>query len=158
LTFDESNGSLVEQVDLNVVGNEKISCEAIKQLAIGDVRPVEAQEEDEELLQASTPLEAPKVTGSVEEQTLEVPRNSPEVPGNAAGTQPSGKSLEVLGSGSSAPQDTENQQIDQQEAAQASTYEPQADENDEDQPLHQPLGPSHPVDNILGSIRKGVTT
>jgi hypothetical protein len=31
----------VEQVDLNVVGNEKPSCEAIKQLAIGDVRPVE---------------------------------------------------------------------------------------------------------------------
>jgi hypothetical protein len=57
LTFDESNGSQVEQVDLNVVGNEKPSCEAIKQLAIGDVRPVEAQEEDEEQLQASTPLE-----------------------------------------------------------------------------------------------------
>jgi hypothetical protein len=38
LTFDESNGSQVEQVDLNVVGNEKPSCEAIKQLAIGDVR------------------------------------------------------------------------------------------------------------------------
>jgi hypothetical protein len=46
----------VEQVDLNVVGNEKPSCEAIKQLAIGDVRPVEVQEEDEEQLQASTPL------------------------------------------------------------------------------------------------------
>jgi hypothetical protein len=30
LTFDESNGSQVEQVDLNVVGNEKPSCEAIK--------------------------------------------------------------------------------------------------------------------------------
>jgi hypothetical protein len=56
-------------------------------LAIGDVRPVEAREEDEEQLQASTPLEGPKVTGSAEEQTLEVPRNSPEVSGNVAGTQ-----------------------------------------------------------------------
>jgi hypothetical protein len=27
LTFDESNGSQVEKVDLNVVGNEKPSCE-----------------------------------------------------------------------------------------------------------------------------------
>jgi hypothetical protein len=123
----------VEQVDLNVVGNEKPSCEAIKQLAIGDVRPVEAQEEDEEQHQASTPLEGPKVTGFVEEQT-------PEVPRNAAGSQPPGKTLEVPGSGRSAPQDTENQQGD----AQASSSEPQADENDEDQPLHQPLGPSHP--------------
>jgi hypothetical protein len=159
----------VEQVDLNVVGNEKPSCEAIKQLAIGDIRPVEAQEKDEEQLQASTPLKGPKVTGSAEEQTPEVLRNSPEVPRNAAGTQPPGKSPEVPGFGSSAPQDTENQQEDQQEASQASTPEPQADENDEDQPLHQPIGPSHPcvheviqrdhhVDNILGSIRRGVTT
>jgi hypothetical protein len=68
LTFDGSNGSQVEQVDLNVVGNEKPSCEAIKQMAIGDVRPVEAQEEDEEQLQASTPLEGPKVTGSAEDR------------------------------------------------------------------------------------------
>jgi hypothetical protein len=159
LTFDESNGSQVEQVDLNIVGNEKPSCEAIKQLAIGNVRPAEAQEEDEEQLQASTPLKEPKVTGSTEEQTPKVPRNSPEVPGNAAGSQPPRKSPEVPGSGSSAPQDTENQQEDQQEAAQTSSSEPQA--NNEDQPLHQPLGPSHrdhPVDNILGSIRRGVTT
>jgi hypothetical protein len=77
----------VEQVDLNVVGNERPSCEAIKQLAIGDVRPVEAQEEDEKQLQVSTPLEGPKVTGSAEEQTSKVPRNSPEVPGIAAGRQ-----------------------------------------------------------------------
>jgi hypothetical protein len=169
LTFDESNGSQVEQADLNVVGNEKPSYEAIKQLAIGDVRPVEAQEEYEEQFQASTPLEGPKVTGSTEEQTPEVPRNSLEVPGNATGSQPLGKSLEVPRSGSSAPQDSENQQEDRQGNAQASSSEPQADENDEDQPLHQPLGPSHPrvhqviqrdhpVDNILGSIRRGVTT
>jgi hypothetical protein len=169
LTFSESNGSQVEQVDLNVVGNEEPSCKAIKQLAIGDVRPVEAQEEGEEQLQASTPLEGPKVTGSTEEQTPEVLRNSSKVPGNAAGSQPPGKSPEVLGSGSLAPQDTENQQEDQQGDAQASSSEPQADENDEDQPLHQPLGPSHPrvhqviqrdhpVDNIFGSIRRGVTT
>jgi hypothetical protein len=109
LTFDESNGSQVEQVDLNVVGNEKPYCEAIKQLDIGDVRPFEAQEEDEEQLQASTPLEGPKVTGSAREQTPEVPRNSPEVSGNAAGTQPPRKSPEVPRSGSSAPQDTVNQ-------------------------------------------------
>jgi hypothetical protein len=137
-------------------------------LTIGDVRPVEAQDKDEEL-QASTPLEGPQVTSSTEEQTVEVPRNSPEVPGNAAGTQPLGKSPKVAGSGSSVPQDTENQQIDQQEGAQASTSEPQADENDEDQPLHNLLDhhiPVYinsyngitPVDNILVSIRRGVTT
>jgi hypothetical protein len=143
LTFDESNGSQVEQVDLNIVGNEKPSCEAIKQLVIGDVRPVEAQEEDEEQLQSSTPLEGPKVTSSVEEQTPEV-RGNPWRFGEMMLGLTSRNSPEVPGSGYSAPQDTVNQQSDQQEATQAITSKPQADENDEDQPLHQPLGPSHP--------------
>ena len=41
VTFDESNGSQVEQVDSSVVGKEDPPCEAIKQLAIGDIRPQE---------------------------------------------------------------------------------------------------------------------
>ena len=40
-TFDESNGSQMEQVDSSVVGKEDPPCEAIKQLAIGDIRPQE---------------------------------------------------------------------------------------------------------------------
>jgi transposase InsO family protein len=39
VTFDESNGSQVEQVDSSVVGKEDPPCKAIKQMAIGDVRP-----------------------------------------------------------------------------------------------------------------------
>ena len=41
VTFDESNGSHVEQVDSSVVRNEEPPCEAIKQLSIGDIRPQE---------------------------------------------------------------------------------------------------------------------
>ena len=39
VTYDESNSSLVEQVDSSVVGKEDPPCEAIKQLAIGYIRP-----------------------------------------------------------------------------------------------------------------------
>jgi hypothetical protein len=46
--FNLTTGRIEVTVDLNVVGNEKPSCEAIKQLAIDDVRPVEAKDEDEE--------------------------------------------------------------------------------------------------------------
>jgi hypothetical protein len=74
-------------------------------------------------------------------QILEVLRNYLEVPGTATETQPPGNSLEVPRFGNSAPQDTMNQQSNQQGTIQASTSEPQADENDEDQPLHQRLGP-----------------
>ena len=41
VTFDESNGSQIEQVDSSVVRKEDPPCEAIKQLAIGDIRPQE---------------------------------------------------------------------------------------------------------------------
>ena len=41
VTFDESNGSQVEQVDSSVVGKEDPPYEAIKQLDIGDIRPQE---------------------------------------------------------------------------------------------------------------------
>ena len=48
VTFDESNGSQVEQVDSSVVGKEDPPCEAIKQMAIGDIRPQEYQATDDE--------------------------------------------------------------------------------------------------------------
>jgi hypothetical protein len=41
MTFDESNNSQLEQVDSSVVGKEDPPCEAIKQLAISDIRPQE---------------------------------------------------------------------------------------------------------------------
>jgi hypothetical protein len=37
----ESNGSLDEQVDLSVVGQEEQPCDTIKQLALGDIIPHE---------------------------------------------------------------------------------------------------------------------
>ena len=48
MTFDESNGSQVEQVDSSVVGKEDPPCEAIKQMAIGDIRPQEDRAIDDE--------------------------------------------------------------------------------------------------------------
>ena len=53
VTFDESNGSQGEQVDLSVVEKEDPPCEAIKQLAISDIRP----QEDE-----VTKVEVPEAT------------------------------------------------------------------------------------------------
>ena len=46
-TFDDSNGSQVEQVDLDVVGKEEPPCEAIKHLATCDLRVVEATKEED---------------------------------------------------------------------------------------------------------------
>jgi hypothetical protein len=43
LPYDAFNGSLVEQDLIHVIGNEEPPCEAIKQMAIGDIRPQEEQ-------------------------------------------------------------------------------------------------------------------
>ena len=48
VTFDESNGSQVEQVDSSIVGKEDPPCEAIKQMAIGDIMPQEDRATDDE--------------------------------------------------------------------------------------------------------------
>jgi hypothetical protein len=97
MTFDESNGSQVEQVDMNVVGKEMPPCEAIKHLSIGDVRPVEEQEEDEEQLLSSTLLKGPEVTDSAEVKDAEFLR----------------KNTEFLRSRNSAPVSTKNQEDNQ---------------------------------------------
>ena len=59
MTFDESNGSQVEQVDWSVVGKEDPPCEAIKQLAIGDIKPQEDEVTEVVVPQvAATPISA----------------------------------------------------------------------------------------------------
>ena len=57
MSFDESNGSQVEQVDSSIVEKEDPQCEAIKKLAIGDIRPQEDQAIDVEIPQfAAAPI------------------------------------------------------------------------------------------------------
>ena len=59
VTFDESNGSQVEQVDSSVVGKEDPPCEVVKQLAIGDIRPQENGVTEVEVPQvAAAPISA----------------------------------------------------------------------------------------------------
>jgi hypothetical protein len=42
--FDETNGSQVEQYDLDIVDDEKAPCEALQRMAIEDVRPQDPSE------------------------------------------------------------------------------------------------------------------
>jgi hypothetical protein len=47
VVFDETNGSLREQVDLDDVDEEEIPTAAMRTMVIGDVRPQELQEQDQ---------------------------------------------------------------------------------------------------------------
>jgi hypothetical protein len=46
VSFDETDGSQKEQVIVEIVGNEEALHKAIKKLAIGEVKPVEDEDED----------------------------------------------------------------------------------------------------------------
>jgi hypothetical protein len=51
VTFDESNGSQVEQVDELCVGKDIPAEKAIKKMAIGDFKPQGNDDEDCEILE-----------------------------------------------------------------------------------------------------------
>jgi transposase InsO family protein len=55
LTFDESNGSQVEQVDELSVGKDVPSEKAIRKMAIGEVKPQEEDDEDCEIEETTIP-------------------------------------------------------------------------------------------------------
>ena len=69
MTFDESNGSQVKQVDSSVVGKEDPPCEAINQLAIGDIRPQEDKVTEVEVPQAANEQSSADVPDAEGEQT-----------------------------------------------------------------------------------------
>ena len=78
--FDEFNGSQVEQVDSSVVGKEDPPCEAIKQLAIGDIRP---QEEEVTEVEVPQVVVAP-ISADVPDATLQQPSAATLERGSAA--------------------------------------------------------------------------
>jgi hypothetical protein len=124
MVFDETNGSQVEQYDLDIVDDEEPSCEALQRMAIGDVRPQDSSEPQ--------------------------PPNDTTPP-----TQDDEQNQEV--------ELDEDQAHDQEES-----IDQGADEDDGDHQgsrtkpphrrVHQTIQRDHPVDNILGDIKKGVTT
>ena len=56
--FDETNGSQVEQVDLDEIGVEEAPCIALRNMSIGDVCPKESEEPNHALDQPSSSNQA----------------------------------------------------------------------------------------------------
>jgi hypothetical protein len=135
LMFDESNGSQVEQVDELCVGKDVPAEKAIKKMAIGEVKPQEEDDEDCEIEEptSSPPVANPGVSGENFGDSGFL-GNSGENPGDSGPTAGDSKSSQ------------ENKELIQQEV---SAPHPR---------VCQSVQRGHPVDNIHGSIRRGVTT
>jgi hypothetical protein len=56
--FDETNGSQVEQVDLDELDDEEVPCVALRNMSIGDVCPKEFEEPSQAQGQPSSSIQA----------------------------------------------------------------------------------------------------
>jgi hypothetical protein len=140
--FDETNGSQVEQYDLDIVDDEEAPCDALQRMAIGEVRPQVPSEQQVVALNDTTPLaqdhDQDDEDGKEEDQEDE---NEDE---------------------QNQPHD-EDQDHDQEESNdQWGAKDDRVQERSKKRPPHprvcHTVQRDHPIDNILGDIKKGVTT
>jgi hypothetical protein len=89
IVFDETNGSQVEQVDLNELDDEEVLCVALRNMSIGDVCPKEseeppqAQDQPSSSIQASPPTQDEEQAQDDEEEDQEY--EPPQEEGNDQG-------------------------------------------------------------------------
>jgi hypothetical protein len=135
IVFDETNGSQVEQVDLDELDDEEAPCVALRNMSIGDVCPKEseeppqAQDQPSSSNQASPPTQDEEQAHGDEEDQEDKP---PQEEGNDQGGDEDNRDKE-----------------DEQEVQGQSLPHPR---------VHQAIQRDHPVNTILGDIHKEVIT
>jgi hypothetical protein len=132
--FDETNGSQVEQVDLDELDDEEAPCVALRNMSIGDVCPKEseepprAQDQLSSFNQASPPTQDEDKAQDDEDQEDEPPQEEDNDQGG---------------------DDDNEDKEDEQETQGQRLPHPR---------VHQVIQRDHPIKFIIGDIHKGVTT
>jgi transposase InsO family protein len=145
--FDESNGSQVEQVENDLVGNEEPPNQSILKMGLGEVRPHEDQEEEQAETQALNIC--PNLNSS--SSTRVEPSSSSQDQDQAHGDDHDRGNDQGGASGEDAQVDGSHYESVDDEPIQRQSIFPHPR-------VHESIQRDHPVDNILGSIRRGVTT
>jgi hypothetical protein len=134
--FDETNGSQVEQVDLDELDDEEAPCVALRNMSIGDVCPKESKEPPQAQDQPSSSIQASPPTQDEEQAQDDEEEDQEDEPPQGEGNDQRG--------------DEENQdKEDDQEGQGQRPPHPR---------VHQTIQRDHPVNSTLGDIHKGVTT
>jgi hypothetical protein len=132
--FDETNGSQVEQVDLDELDYEEAPCVALRNMSIGHVYPKEYEVPPQAQDQLSSSMQASPLTQD-EDQAQEDEDQDDEPP----------QEEDIDQGGNNDDDDTEDDQEIQ-------------DQRPPHPRVHQAIQRDHPVNSILGDIHKGVTT
>jgi hypothetical protein len=131
IVFDETNGSQVEQVDLDELDDEETPCVALRNMSIGDVCLMESEEPPHAQDQPSSSNQASPPTQD-EDQAQDDENEEDEPPQEESNDQ----------GGDAHDQDKEDDEGPRPPHPR----------------VHQAIQRDHPVNTILGDIQKGVTT
>jgi hypothetical protein len=131
--FDETNGSQVEQVDLDELDDEEAPCVALRNMSIGNVCPKESEEPPQAQDQPSSSNQAsPPTQDEDQAQDKEIEDQEDEPP----------QEEDIDQGGDDNEQDKEDEQGQRPPHPR----------------VHQAIQRDHPVNTILGAIHKRVTT
>jgi transposase InsO family protein len=135
VVFDETNGSQVEQVDLDELDDEEAPCVALRNMFIGDVCPKESEEPTQAQDQPSSSNQASPPTQDEDQAQYENEDQEDEPPQEVDNDQ-------------GGDEENEDKKDDQEIQGQRPPH-PR---------VHQAIQRDHPVNSILGDIHKGITT
>jgi transposase InsO family protein len=136
IVFDETNGSQVEQVDLDELDDEEASCVALRNMSIGDMCPKESEEPSQTQDQPLSSTQASPPTQDEDMAQQEEDEDQDDEP-------PLEEDIDQGGD-----EDDQDKEDDQEIQDQRSPH-PR---------VHQAIQRDRPIKSILGDIHKGVTT
>jgi hypothetical protein len=128
--FDETNGSQIEQVDLDELDDEEAPCVTLRNISIGDMCPKESEEPSQAQDQTSSSIQASPPTQDEEMAQEDEDQDQDDEP-------PQEEDINQGG-------DEDDQEIQDQRPPHPR--------------VHQEIQRDHPINSILGDIHKGVTT
>jgi hypothetical protein len=136
IVFDETNGSQVEQVDLDELDDEEALCVTLRNISIGDVCPKESEEPPQTQDQPSSSMQASPPTQDEDQAQEDENEDQDDEP-------PQEEDIDQGGD------ENNDDKEDDQEIRDQRPPHPR---------VHQAIQRDHPVNSILGDIHKGVTT
>jgi hypothetical protein len=135
IVFDDTNGSQVEQVDLDELDDEEALCVVLRNMSIGDVCPKESEEPTQAQDQPSSSNQASPPTQDEEQAKDDENEDQEDEP-------PQKEDIDQGGD------DNKEDKEDDQEIQGHRPPHPR---------VHQAIQRDHPINSILGDIHKGVT-
>jgi hypothetical protein len=136
IVFDETNGSQVEQVDLDELDDEEAPFVALRNMSIGDVCPKESEEPTHAQDPLSSSMQASPPTQDEDQAQDNEDEDQEDEPPQEEDNDQGGD-------------DNDQDKEDDQEVQGQIPPHPR---------VHQAIQRDHPVNSILGDIHKGVTT